>query len=297
MENKKTLRNNPWVDVPMTADVWHLLKEQRVSDTYYKRGNGDATQDLDWVEATHRNWVHEIIDLSEFPHCYFVNGTTDAIHHWKLTDKRPWQKLCYGEYEYPDMIGDWGDVVCDVPFQKMNEETHRSALPGIIDPNKPLYVSVPSSANGNFFDLKVGDGPVILDCTYVGSTDIKKIDVPRNTEQVFFSFSKGFGLVGQRLGLVYTKEPHATLQTLKDFENWNYGGVKTIDLIMANFTVDEMWNRYMEEQHMICHKYGFEPSDCFFLATTKDSYYTRRRRMKWNDDARICITSLFDDFT
>jgi hypothetical protein len=97
--------------------------------------------------------------------------------------------------------------------------------------------------------------------------------------------------------LVYTKEPHATLQTLKDFENWNYGGVKTIDLIMANFTVDEMWNRYMEEQHMICHKYGFEPSDCFFLATTKDPYYTRRRRMKWNDDARICITSLFDDFT
>ena len=296
MENRKELRNNPWVDVPMSVDVWHLLKEQRVSDTYYKRGNGDATQDLDWVEATHRNWVHEIIDLSEFPHCYFVNGTTDAIHHWQMTDKRPWQKLCYGEYEYPDMIRENGSVTCDVPDQYMDETTHRAGKNGIIDPNKPLYVSVPSSANGNFFDLRVGDAPVILDCTYVGSTDIKKINVPRNTEQVFFSFSKGFGLVGQRLGLVYTKEPHATLQTLKDFENWNYGGVKTIDLIMANFTVDEMWNRHVEEQHIICHKYGFEPSDCFFLATTKDPYYTRRRRMKWNDDARICITSLFDKY-
>jgi len=295
MSIKKELRNNPWVDVPCHEDVWHLLKEQRVSDTYYRRGDGQATQDLDWVEATHRNWVHEIIDLSEFPHCYFVNGTTDAIHHWKLTDKRDYQKLCYGEYEYPDMIGPEGQVVCDVEGQHMDEETHRSAIPGIIDPDKPLYISMPSSADGNFFDLKVGAAPVILDCTYIGSTNIQKINVPQNTEQVFFSFSKGFGLVGQRVGLVYTKEPHPTLQTLKEFENWNYGGVKTIDLIMANFTVDDMWNKHREKQIEICNDYEFKPSDCFFLATTKDTYYTRRRRMKWNDTARICITSLFGE--
>jgi hypothetical protein len=292
---EKELRNNPWVDVPMHEDVWHLLKEQRISDTYYKRGNGDATQDLDWVEATHRNWVHEIIDLSEFPHCYFVNGTTDAIHHWKLTDKRLWQKLCYGEYEYPDMIGPWGDVTCEVEGQYMDEETHRAGKLGIIDPNKVLYLSIPSAADGNFFDTKI-KAPVILDCTYVGSTNIQKINVPPNTEQVMFSFSKGFGLVGQRLGLVYTKEPHPALQILKEFENWNYGGVRTIDLIIANFTVDEMWNKHRKTQLQICDDYGFEPSDCFFLATTRDPYYRRRRRMKYNDNARICITPLFDKY-
>ena len=64
---KETLKKTQWVDVPMSADVWHLLKEQRIADTYYARGNGDATQDLDWVEATHRNWVHDITDLSDFP--------------------------------------------------------------------------------------------------------------------------------------------------------------------------------------------------------------------------------------
>ena len=81
---EKELRNNRWVDVPMTEDVWHLLKEQRISDTYYKRGSGQATQELDWVEAEHRTWVHDIIDLSDFPYCYVTNGTTDAIHHWLL---------------------------------------------------------------------------------------------------------------------------------------------------------------------------------------------------------------------
>ena len=292
---KQSLRDNRWVDVPMSEDVKRLLDEQLVSDTYYRRGDGQATKDLDSVEATHRKWVGEIIDLSEFPYCYFVNGTTDAIHHWKIIEQREWQKLCYGEYEYPDAIGPWGDVCCDVPGQYMSEDG-RSAIPSIIDPNKPVFISIPSSADGNFFNLKEQKivAPVILDCTYIGSTNIQKIDIPKNTEQVFFSFSKGFGVIGQRLGLVYTKEEHPTLARLKRLENWNYNGVRTINLLMHNFTVDEMWERNREKQIKICNEYGFKPSDCFFLATTRDPYYSERRRMRWNDNARICITPLLE---
>ena len=292
---KQSLRDNRWVDVPMSEDVRRLLDEQLVSDTYYRRGDGQATKDLDLVEQTHRKWVGEIIDLSEFPYCYFVNGTTDAIHHWKIIEQREWQKLCYGEYEYPDAIGPWGDVCCDVPGQYMGDDG-RSAIPSIIDPNKPVFISIPSSADGNFFNLKEQKivAPVILDCTYIGSTNIQRIDIPKNTEQVFFSFSKGFGVIGQRLGLVYTKEEHPTLARLKRLENWNYNGVRTINLLMHNFTVDEMWERNREKQIKICNEYGFKPSDCFFLATTRDPYYLERRRMRWNDNARICITPLLE---
>ena len=292
---KQSLRDNRWVDVPMSEDVRRLLEEQLVSDTYYRRGDGQATKDLDLVEQTHRKWVGEIIDLSEFPYCYFVNGTTDAIHHWKIIEQREWQKLCYGEYEYPDAIGPWGDVCCDVPGQYMGDDG-RSAIPSIIDPNKPVFISIPSSADGNFFNLKEQKivAPVILDCTYIGSTNIQRIDIPKNTEQVFFSFSKGFGVIGQRLGLVYTKEEHPTLARLKRLENWNYNGVRTINLLMHNFTVDEMWERNREKQIKICNEYGFKPSDCFFLATTRDPYYSERRRMRWNDNARICITPLLE---
>ena len=101
-------------------------------------------------------------------------------------------------------------------------------------------------------------------------------------------------MIGQRLGLVYTKEEHPTLARLKRLENWNYNGVRTIQMIMNNFTVDEMWNRNREKQIKICNEYGFKPSDCFFLATTKDLYYKERRRMRWNNDARICITPLIE---
>ena len=296
---KSELRNYPYVNVPRIKDVEALLDTQKASDTYFSRGSGEATMALDKVEATHRKWVSQMVDLSEFPYCYYVHGVTDAIHHWVLNKNTPWQYM-EGEYEYAGMIGPLGTSVCDVPGQYMNKETHRAGLHAKIDPNIPIYISIPSSADGNIFYPKVdswnNNPPVILDCTYVSSTSIKPIEVPKTTEQVFFSFSKGFSLVGQRLGLVYTKEPHPTLHRLKEYENWNYGGVRTMQLIMNNFAVDEMWNRYRSKQLEICKEYGFEPSDVFYLATTHDRYYTRQRRMKWNTAARICLTPLFGDY-
>ena len=289
---KEILKNNKFVDVPLTDEVKQLLNNQAASYGYYARGSGQATHELNWVENEHRQWVSEIIDLSDFPHCYFTNGTTDAIHHWRMTETRPWQKF-EGEYQYMDMIGSEGKVCCDVPGQYMKDG--RSAIPAVIDKDKPLYISIPSAADGNFFNpQKRGpiEAPVILDCTYIGATDIQRIDVPKNTEQVFFSFSKGFGMVGQRLGLVYTKEPHPSLERLKSVECWNYNGVQLISQIIGVIPVDGMWKKYREKQLEVCKEYDLTPSDCYFLATTKDPYYKERRRMRWNDNARICITPL-----
>jgi aspartate/methionine/tyrosine aminotransferase len=106
-----------------------------------------------------------------------------------------------------------------------------------------------------------------------------------------FSFSKGFGMVGNRLGLVYTKKPHKTLHLLKDFENWNYASVRTMDLLMSNYAVDEMFNRHRQTQINLCKKYSLVPSDCFFLATSGDPYYKKRRRAKGNPVARLCLTN------
>ena len=69
----------------------------------------------------------------------------------------------------------------------------------------------------------------------------------------------------------------------------------TMKLLMKTFTVDEMWNTYNSRQLEICKEYGFQPSSVYYLATTKDEYYKKRRRMKWNDDARICLTPLFEE--
>ena len=280
-------------------DVEKLLQSQKVSDTYFSRGSGQATTELDRVEATHRSWVSPMIDLSDFPYCYYVHGVTDAIHHWVLNNNSPWQYM-EGEYEYAGMIGPKGTSVCDVPGQYMDANTHRAGLSANINGDNPMYISIPSAADGNIFypgvDTWRNSPPVILDCTYISATAIKTIEVPKTTEQIFFSFSKGFGLIGNRLGLVYTKEPHPTLHRLKQFENWSYTGVRTMQLIMDTFAVDEMHDKYKHIQHQLCEEYNFTPSDVFYLATTHDRYYTRRRRMRWNDSARICLTPLFEEY-
>ncbi len=295
---KSKLRDYPYVDVPWHYDVADLLDTQLVSDTYLPRTSGEAKVRLEVVEHMHRKWVEPMIDLSGFEYCYVTNGTTDAIHHWVMTEDRGWQYM-EGEYEYPGMCGLPGVSICDVPGQYMDPETHRAALSNQPHPDIPLFISIPSAADGNIFDLKFESWkvkpPVILDCTYIGATEAKKIPVPSTTEQIFFSFSKGFGAIGQRLGLVYTKQPHPSLHRLKRYQNWNYNSVETMRLLMRDFRVDEMWTKYRKRQLSICEQYGFTPSSVYYLATTKDPYYKKRRRMRWNDDARICLSSIFPE--
>ena len=118
------------VEIPELPEVKDLVKHI------------DIKKDLNFkaIETAHRKWVSEIIDLSDFPHCYFVNGLEDAIHHWKLTETRPWQKL-EGEYDYPDTIGESATVCCDVPEQYMNCLLYTSPSPRDLSTSR-----MPSSA-------------------------------------------------------------------------------------------------------------------------------------------------------
>ena len=175
---KQIIRGERFVNVPRINEVSDVLQLQVVADTYHVRGSGEATKELDEVITLHRKWVSEIIDLSDFPHCYFTHGVTDAIHHWVMTETREWQQL-EGEYEYPQVIGTKPTVCCDVPRQHMND-LGRSAVPRKVDNDKPMYLSIPSAADGNYFDMGEINSPVILDCCYVGATDIKEIKIPKN---------------------------------------------------------------------------------------------------------------------
>ena len=142
---KQIIRGERFVNVPKIKEVSDVLQQQVVADTLYVRGSGQPTKELDEVITLHRQWVSEIIDLSDFPHCYFTHGVTDAIHHWVMTETREWQQL-EGEYEYPQVIGTKPTVCCDVPRQHMND-LGRSALPRKVDNDKPMYLSIPSTAD------------------------------------------------------------------------------------------------------------------------------------------------------
>ena len=266
------LRSNPWVQSPLCEDVDDQLKKLPI--IYYQRGSGEATADLTRVIEKHRDWVSSIVDLNNFNHAYITSGATEAINHWRLSDRRPWQYI-KGDYQYPQMLSGNGEEVEELISDKV------------------LYISNPQCYDGNFVNLDGISNPVILDCAYIGATAIQKINVPVNTEQIMFSFSKGWGLIGNRCGLVYTKKPHKTLQPLKEVECYNYNAAPIIEMVMNNYTVDEMYNRYKDKQIEICTDHELTPSDTFFIATTKDSYYKRLRRKK--DKARICLTPLLEE--
>jgi len=275
IKQKKILKQNPWVQSPIWPEITTLLKQIRVSDQYYLRGAKKATTDLLRLEQKHRTWISSVLSLREFEYVYPIAGVTEGLNYWKLTDDRDWQYLS-GDYQWPNIISNHSGKEVDQP-----------------DNEKVLYISNPQCANGNFLSdtfLQSLECPVILDCAYLGATFKKKIILPKNTEQIMFSFSKGWGLIGQRCGLLYTKTPHPTLEPLKQVECWNYNMVKIIESIIDNFSVDYMYNQFKQTQLDLCNKYNLTPSDTYFIATSKDFYYQSRRRQ--GKEARLCLTPL-----
>tara|TARA_B100002019_G_scaffold73814_1_gene63727 strand:+ start:2211 stop:3029 length:819 start_codon:yes stop_codon:yes gene_type:complete len=266
---KTLLTKNPWVQCPMIPQVQDVINNVQITD--FVRGSGKARKRLDELESRYRLWVKDIIDLKDFHYCYFVNGVTDALNQWIATEDRPWQFL-QGDYEYAHMISGKGNKV------------------SYINSSDVLYVSNPACSTGNFINLKDIPNPVILDCAYIGSTQKNKIMVPENTEQIWFSFSKGWGIVGQRSGLVFSKLPHKSLDIMKNVEAWNYTAVETSLAIVDNFDIDTTYNMYRDKQIEVCKKYNLDPSDCFFIANTTNDEFKERRRI--SKIARLDISKL-----
>lgn len=265
------IKENPYVQCPEIPQVKSIINN--LSIKHFKRGSGQATTRLNVLEANYREWIKDIINLQDFKHCYFVNGVTDAINQWIATETRPWQFLT-GDYNYAKIISGTGKRVTS------------------INDTDVLYISNPACVTGNFISLDNIKCPIILDCAYLGSTCKKKMFVPDTTEQIWFSFSKGWGLIGQRLGLVFSKTPHKSLEPMKTVEAWNYTGVEIALSILKNFNIDSTYNLYKDKQLEICTKLDLIPSDCFYIATSYKEEYKQRRRN--NSIARLCISDLLE---
>lgn len=263
--------NSRWVQSPTWPQVDTLLEQIKISDSYHIRGSGSASKLNQQTIDKHREWVKDIIDLSKFKYAYVTAGATDAINHWRATDDRPWQYYS-GDYQWPQIVSGNG---------------HQT---NYINTSDVLYVSNPACATGNFIELDSIPNPVILDCAYISATHKVKIHIPKNTEQVMFSFSKGFGLIGQRCGLVYCKQPHKSLHPLSKVECFNYSSAQIMLAMMNNFAVDEMYYLYKDQQDKICDKYSLTPSDTYFIGTSTDPYYISRRRKA--NIARLCLTGV-----
>lgn len=193
-------------------------------------------------ETAIKEWLSPIIDLSGF-YVYPADGITGAINYWLSREKRTVLRQV-GDYEWVNSTG-----------------------------NEVLYMTSPSSIDGNYTTIPT-DIPVVLDIAYVGSTAIRKIELPDNVEKVFYSLSKPFGMQNIRTGWYFTKRPDVMLHKLTyEAHYYNYFAHACAESIISKFDIDYAYKYYIERQLEICNEYNLTPSDSVWLATSEDEQY------------------------
>lgn len=210
------------------------------------------------------NWLMPIIDLSEF-YVYPMNGITEGLNWWEGTSKNNiWSAI--GEYQWVQHVR------------------------GRLNPTY-IYQSIPSAIDGNFTDV-ITDRPVALDLAYIGSTAIKKIDLPDNVEYVFYSLSKSFGVSNIRTGWFFSRKKDKKLEDLVyGAKYYNYFAHRVAETIISNFSIDYVFNKLQHKQKDICNQLNFIPSDSVWLGTTIDPEYSKFRRR--DNVARICLAGVY----
>lgn len=220
--------------------------------------------DLDGVLKYSTNiveWLKPVVDLSNF-HVYPMNGITQGLDWWYNKESRC-VVLKPGDYQWIEPKGGYGKI---------------------------RYISVPSAIDGNFVDIP-NDNPTAVDLAYVGSTEIRKIDIPEKTEFVFYSFSKPFGVRNIRTGWIFTKKPDHKLEALThSAKYYNYHAHNIAETIIANFDIDFVYNKLHKKQKEVCEKYNFVPSDSVWLASTDNSAYDKFKR---GERARLCLAPCY----
>lgn len=276
----ENLRDNPFVVAPQWKHVRNLLRDIDIYHLYVPR-NDDSQKDAMWDFYWHyRQWIKPYCDLSEFDHCYSSAGVTDAINQWLATETRPWQYLV-GDYQWPARVSESGVCV------ELDE----------LKPDHVLYFSNPQCSTGNWADQEIIDHinavgcPVVYDCAYFGSTAQHTIPIPHNTEQVWFGFSKGWGMIGQRCGMVFAREPHTSFNPMQNVGCYDYSRIHMMREIINNTTPVDAWNTLWEQQYNIAKRLSATPSDSVMLVTTQDPYFAERVR---DSVARVCISDLFE---
>lgn len=207
-----------------------------------------------------KEWLLPVIDLTDF-YVYPMNGITGCLDYYAGRERR-------GIFQDP---GDYEWIM----------ETGRDIK----------YMSCPSSINGNFCDIPT-DVSVVLDIAYVGTTAIKKINLPKNVEKVFYSLSKPFGMQNIRTGWYFTKRPDSRLHKLiYDAQYYNYFAHQASEAVISKFPIDYVYDKFKDQQIEICKTYDLVPSDSVWLATSDSDDYTDFRRS--GESARLSLCEFY----
>lgn len=217
---------------------------------------------IDQVAIELRNWLSPVVDLTALPYSYHVNGTHNSIEQWMASETRPIYCL-KGEYPYPSQLRQVYivDTVAHIPNDAV------------------VYMSNPFSSTGNYdtryYDIK---NPIILDIAYVGTTAAYQLVITPNTEQVFWSGSKPFGLGNFRTGYRFARNKDILQEQLKDTGYFNLLGIDILSTSLSPYSVTELHSKFYNQYVDICDRNNLTPSDSYLLASTTSDVCAHLKR-------------------
>lgn len=218
--------------------------------------------DLDSVKeykTSVKEWLKPVVDLKDF-YVYPINGITEGLNWWMGNETRSIH-MTDGDYQWVHQTKGYGNI---------------------------FYMSNPSAIDGNWVNIPENIS-IALDLAYVGSTAIRKIELPSNVEYVFYSLSKSFGVRNIRTGWLFSRKKIERLELLTyNAKYYNYPAIELSEAIMNKYNIDYVYNRLRENQINFCEKFDLVPSDSVHIATTTSEEFSDFRRNK--KIARLCIS-------
>jgi len=212
---------------------------------------------LDNFQNTFYNWMEK--DLHEY-NFYPVNGSTEAIQQClqTLSSTKKIIAILPNEYNYYRIVASLYNI--EIRFIKTILD---------IDSNCVFITSIPFCRDGKISILqqqllnKCNEDNIEcwIDCAYIGTGKSVEFIIPKNTTNIFFTFSKNFALSFNRIGIWLSKHQITTLEMLKDYGYLPLGNLSLVTMLMQKYNKSYMWNNYRTLQEAVTDC----PTDIVFL--------------------------------
>lgn len=213
---------------------------------------------LDNFVITFYSWVN--LNLPKY-NVYPVNGSTEAIilAMQKLTKKNKKIALLNKEYSYYHYLA----LTYNIEIRWVNAIDD-------LDNDCVFVTSLPFCRDGLVHDLQKellekcskNNIECWIDCAYYGASKPINIDIPDCVTNIFFSFSKNFGLALNRIGVWLSKDIVYEKSILIDYAYFPVGNLSLVTFLMKKYNYKFLWENYRTTQ-LQCTK---NPTDIIFLS-------------------------------
>jgi len=286
---------NP-IDSPFVPYVYPEIKQ--LVNSFIETPTWDTRYNImDSYRIECKNWLGQgkktkVQNLDKFAHSYILYGGTQYITDLPKIEKRVIElhRDEYSAYEKTVKMYSMPHIIFN-DFDNMGKNS-----------NNLVIVSYPFSYDGDNNNkiielLKRSRAPIVLDSVFLGTNRFPiylNFDVMHMVETFIFSYSKGFGLRYNRIGIMFTNKFIEEYDMYHNYAYHNLHGAQIARQIMNLYHLDYFTDHYGYLQDKACEQLSLRTSGCIHIGldpieiipNPMPSYYNPKRR----------ITHLFDSF-